>query len=34
VFAGIWPHFIAHILAIIFFVIFPGVVMWLPNTMQ
>jgi tripartite ATP-independent transporter DctM subunit len=34
VFAGIWPHFIAHILAIIFFVIFPGVVMWLPNTMK
>jgi tripartite ATP-independent transporter DctM subunit len=34
VFAGIWPHFIAHILAIIFFVIFPGVVLWLPNTMN
>ena len=34
VFAGIWPHFIAHILAIIFFVAFPAVVLWLPNTMN
>jgi tripartite ATP-independent transporter DctM subunit len=34
VFAGVWPHFIAHILAIIFFVVFPGVVMWLPNSMN
>ena len=33
IFAGIWPHFIAHILAIIFFTAFPGVVLWLPTTM-
>jgi tripartite ATP-independent transporter DctM subunit len=33
VFAGIWPHFIAHILAIIFFTAFPSVVLWLPTTM-
>ena len=33
VFAGIWPHFIAHILAIIFFTAFPSVVLWLPATM-
>ena len=34
VFAGIWPHFVAHILAIIFFVIFPQLVTWLPLTMN
>jgi len=33
VFAGIWPHFMAHILAIIFFTAFPSVVLWLPSTM-
>jgi C4-dicarboxylate transporter, DctM subunit len=31
VFAGVWPHVIAHILAIGFFVAFPGLILWLPN---
>jgi C4-dicarboxylate transporter DctM subunit len=33
VFAGVLPHVIAHLLAIIGFVIFPGIVLWLPSTM-
>jgi tripartite ATP-independent transporter DctM subunit len=34
IFAGVWPHFVAHILAIIFFTAFPQVVLWLPTTMS
>jgi C4-dicarboxylate transporter, DctM subunit len=34
IFAGVWPHFVAHILAIIFFTAFPSVVLWLPTTMH
>lgn len=34
VFAGIWPHFIAHILAIIVLVAFPQIILWLPETMK
>jgi tripartite ATP-independent transporter DctM subunit len=34
VFAGVWPHFVAHILAIVFFTAFPIFVLWLPQTMS
>lgn len=33
VFAGVWPHVIAHILLILFLIAFPGIVLWLPSTM-
>lgn len=33
VFAGVWPHVIAHILIIFFMIAFPQVVLWLPSTM-
>jgi len=33
VFAGIVPHFVAHIGAIVFFTAFPIFVLWLPSTM-
>lgn len=34
VFAGVWPHFVAHILAIIVFTAVPSIVLWLPSTMR
>lgn len=33
VFAGVFPHVVAHILLIALLVIFPGIVLWLPQTM-
>ena len=33
VFAGVFPHVIAHLGLIIVFVVFPGLVLWLPNSM-
>jgi len=33
VFAGVFPHVVAHILLIALLVLFPGIVLWLPNTM-
>ena len=33
VFRGIWPHFVAHILAIILLCAFPQLVLWLPSQM-
>lgn len=33
VFAGVWPHVIAHILIIIVMILFPQLVLWLPSTM-
>ncbi|MGB3500820.1 MAG: TRAP transporter large permease [Mesorhizobium sp.] len=33
VFAGVWPHVIAHILIILFMIAFPQVILWLPSTM-
>lgn len=33
VFAGIWPHVVAHILIILFMIAFPQVILWLPSTM-
>lgn len=33
VFHGIFPHFVAHLLAIAIFVAFPAVVLWLPSRM-
>ncbi len=34
VFGGIVPHFWAHLLVIALFVVFPGLVTWLPSTMN
>lgn len=34
VFAGVWPHVVAHILLIIVFIVFPQLILWLPSTMQ
>lgn len=34
VFKGTFPHVIAHLIAVALLVIFPGLVTWLPNTMQ
>ncbi|MGF7159286.1 tripartite ATP-independent transporter DctM subunit [Rhodoligotrophos appendicifer] len=33
VFQGIFPHFIAHILIIILFMLVPGLILWLPSQM-
>jgi tripartite ATP-independent transporter DctM subunit len=33
VFKGIWPHFVAHILAIIVLCAFPQLILWLPSRM-
>jgi TRAP-type C4-dicarboxylate transport system permease large subunit len=33
VFAGIWPHVVAHILIILIMIAFPQVILWLPSTM-
>lgn len=33
VFHGIWPHFVAHILAIAVLVAFPSIILWLPSRM-
>lgn len=34
VFRGVWPHVIAHLIAIAIFVIFPQTILWLPSTMS
>jgi len=34
VFAGVWPHVIAHLMLIAVFVAFPGFITWLPSTMN
>lgn len=34
VFAGVWPHVIAHMFLLILFVAFPGLITWLPSTMS
>jgi tripartite ATP-independent transporter DctM subunit len=34
VFHGIWPHFVAHIMIIAVFLIFPQLVLWLPSLMK
>ena len=33
VFHGIWPHFVAHLIAIAILVAFPAIVLWLPSRM-
>ena len=33
VFAGIWPHVIAHLLAIALMCVFPQIILWLPSQM-
>lgn len=33
VFAGVWPHVVAHVLLIVLLIVFPQVIMWLPNSM-
>jgi tripartite ATP-independent transporter DctM subunit len=34
VFRGVWPHFVAHILALAILVMFPSISLWLPSRMQ
>ena len=34
VFAGVWPHVLAHLLLIVLFVIFPQLILWLPSKMD
>ncbi|MEQ8928589.1 MAG: TRAP transporter large permease [Silicimonas sp.] len=34
VFAGVWPHVLAHILLIIALIAFPQIILWLPETMM
>lgn len=34
IFAGVWPHVIAHLLVIAALVAFPQLVLWLPSTMR
>jgi TRAP-type C4-dicarboxylate transport system permease large subunit len=34
VFAGIWPHVIAHLILVAILCIFPGLILWLPSTMH
>jgi len=34
IFAGVWPHVFAHILLIALFIIFPGLILWLPSRMN
>lgn len=33
IFRGTWPHFVAHLIAIAILVVFPGIVLWLPDHM-
>ncbi|KMO19920.1 TRAP transporter large permease [Methylobacterium platani] len=33
VFHGIWPHFVAHLIAIAILVAFPSIILWLPSRM-
>jgi len=33
VFQGTWPHFVAHIIVIGFFLAFPSIILWLPSRM-
>ena len=34
VFAGIWPHVFAHMILILFLIIFPSLILWLPQHMN
>lgn len=34
VFAGVWPHVVAHVLLIIALIVFPQLILWLPSTMR
>jgi tripartite ATP-independent transporter DctM subunit len=34
IFKGVLPHIVAHVFAIILFVAFPAIVLWLPSTMK
>lgn len=33
VFIGVWPHIVAHLFAILFLLLVPGLVLWLPNNL-
>jgi C4-dicarboxylate transporter DctM subunit len=33
VFIGVWPHIVAHIIAIAILLLFPSLTLWLPNNM-
>jgi tripartite ATP-independent transporter DctM subunit len=34
VFAGVWPHVVAHVLLIVVLIVFPQLILWLPSTMK
>lgn len=34
IFSGVWPHVFAHLVLIVLFVIFPGIILWLPAQMK
>jgi tripartite ATP-independent transporter DctM subunit len=34
VFLGIWPHFVAHLIAIAILLVFPSLTLWLPSQMR
>ena len=34
IFKGVLPHIVAHVFAIILFVAFPAIILWLPSTMK
>jgi C4-dicarboxylate transporter DctM subunit len=33
IFAGVMPHVYAHLIVIVIFVVFPGLILWLPSQM-
>nr|MBF0684181.1 TRAP transporter large permease [Pseudomonas sp.] len=34
IFAGVWPHVIAHLLLVVALIAFPQITLWLPSTMS
>ncbi|MBK8741943.1 MAG: TRAP transporter large permease [Betaproteobacteria bacterium] len=34
IFRGVWPHVFAHLVLIVLFVLFPGIILWLPGQMK
>ena len=34
IFAGVWPHVVAHLLLVVVLCAFPALVLWLPSTMK
>ena len=34
IFIGVFPHVVVHLLLVLFFVLFPATILWLPSTMN